>query len=123
MTPTCKKCLQVAVIIFALTNEGDARDLGQWAESSPEQREFYNSLQNSAGIQCCYDVDGFDAQWDTRDGKVRVFIDGEPHEVPDGALLTVPNRYGVPRVWYTRKFKDGKPDGIDIRCFLRGTEG
>lgn len=93
-----------------------ARDLGQWTQVSPEQK-------NDAGIECCYDSDGYDVVWGTRGDQIYVVVNGVEYIVPPGALLKVPNKYGRSRVWFTPKFKNGKPDGIEIRCFIRGVEG
>ena len=39
--------------------------------------------------------------------------------VPDNALVTEPNKYGMPVVWPYRDFQGN----TQIRCFLPGAEG
>lgn len=102
-----------------------ARDSGQWAEAPAEQQEFFNGLRNSNNMQCCYNSDGYDATWKTDGDKYFVLIEGEWREVPPKALLDVRNKYGMAKVWYTKKWagKDGKElKFAEITCFLRGTE-
>jgi len=95
-----------------------ARDWGQWAQVDPEQRQFYDGLRNSNGMQCCHSNDGYDARWETRGGEYWVEIELEWTRVPSAALLTVPNKYGVAKVWYNKPPNGGKPV---IACFLPGT--
>lgn len=101
-----------------------ARDNGQWAQASPEQRRWFESLHNRASIHCCADADGYDAQWDTQDGKYRVWGEqpGKPGRwvvVEDLAVVDGPNKAGVAKVWWGQA-KDG---GLWVRCFMPGTEG
>lgn len=110
------------ILLLAMT-PARARDTGQWTQVSPEQREFYKGLKNDAGVECCHDSDGYDVVWGTRGDQIYVVVNGVEYIVPPGAVLKVPNKYGRSRVWFTPKFKNGKPDGIEIRCFIRGAEG
>ncbi len=61
-----------------------------------------------------------DVDWDSKDGHYRVRIEDEWWDVPDEAVLTVPNRAGKTMVWpvYNRSM-DG-PLRIEIRCFIPG---
>lgn len=102
-----------------------AGDNGQWAQVDPEQREFFDGLRNSNGMRCCANNDGFDARWEVRGDKYFVFIEDEWREVPPKAVLDVRNKYGLAKVWYTKKSAgvDGKElKFAEITCFLRGTE-
>lgn len=92
-----------------------ARDNGQWGNVDPAIRDWIHSLKNKHGIGCCDTADGYDAEWDTQGNRYRVRIEGQWYVVPPEAVLDVPNRLGVPKVWYL------KPDGhVTIRCFLPG---
>jgi hypothetical protein len=104
--------------MLAKINSADARDNGQWGNVDPSIREWIESLRNKNNVGCCDTADGYDAQWDTLgpDGTYRVFINGQWHVVPPEALLTVPNRLGVPKVWWV----PGGDTGVIIRCFLPG---
>ena len=95
-----------------------ARDNGQWAQATPEQRRWFSTLHNKNHNLCCAEADGYDAQWDTKDGSYRVYDQGQWYVVPDQALVTEPNRYGIAKVWWSH----GDPDKM-IRCFMPGTEG
>lgn len=112
----------LALLFAMLVSVVIARDNGQWAQATPEQREFFDGLRNKNGMQCCSNSDGFDATWEVRGDKYWVMIEGEWREVPPKALLDVSNKYGVAKVWYTRKWVDGVLKFAEISCFLRGTE-
>lgn len=99
-----------------------ARDTGQWAQASPEQREFFNNLRNKNNVRCCFDNDGFDAKWEVRGDEYWVEIEGEFRRVPPKALLDIPNKYGVAKVWYTKRWDAGVQVFAEVTCFLRGTE-
>jgi hypothetical protein len=106
-------------LIFGLS--AHARDNGQYAQTDPERRSWFNGLRSDRGL-CCSLADGWqidDADWETHNNEYRVRIDGEWIDVPPEAVVDVPNKYGVPVVWPV-KLKDGT---IGIRCFLPGTEG
>jgi hypothetical protein len=67
---------------------------------------------------CCSDADGFavsDSDWESAGGKFRVRLGDRWYDVPDGALITGPNRAGRTMVW---------PIEINgakiIRCFMPG---
>lgn len=115
----------LALLFMVVVTAVMARDSGQWAQADPGQRQFYDGLRNSNGMQCCSNSDGFDAQWEVRSDKYFVYIEGEWREVPPKALLDTRNKYGVAKVWYTKRWsgKDGKElTFAEITCFLRGSE-
>jgi hypothetical protein len=93
-----------------------ARDDGRYANSP--LKSWFESLQSEFG-RCCSDADGYavsDPDWESARGHYRVHIDGEWVVVPDGAVITQPNRVGRTMVW--RHFIDGHPR---IRCFMPGS--
>ncbi len=95
-----------------------ARDRGQFANTSPEMKAWFDGLRSGKG-PCCSDADGTavsDVDWETRDGHYRVRLDGEWLDVPDDAVITEPNRVGRTMVWPIRGYQ-----GISIRCFMPGS--
>jgi hypothetical protein len=114
--------LIVLVSSWALTSLALARDNGQWAQTDPARRQWFGGLKSPGGGLCCSFADGWqidDADWNTHDGHYLVRIEGTWYVVPDEALVTERNKYGLPVVWPV-KTKDGE---IRIRCFMPGTEG
>ena len=109
-----------AVLLLGLASQlGHARDRGQYANSPPELRAWFNALKSQKG-PCCSDADGSaisDADWESGNGHYRVRIDGEWVNVPDEAVITEPNRVGRTMVWPIR---DGV-GGLYIRCFMPGS--
>ena len=80
---------------FALTRDLDGKYL-----NSP-LKQWFESLASRRG-PCCSAADGQsieDVDWDTKDGKYRVRLDGQWIEVPPDALVTVSNRFGLAVVW------------------------
>ncbi|OSI80835.1 hypothetical protein [Bradyrhizobium canariense] len=62
-------------------------------------KPWFESLQSEFG-KCCTDADGYivsDADWESTRGRYRVLIDDEWVIVPDGAVITQPNRFGRKR--------------------------
>ena len=71
---------------------------------------------------CCSVADGQsveDVDWDTKDGKYRVRLDGQWIEVPPDALVTAPNKFGLAVVWLYKDY-EGR---TQIRCFIPGAGG
>ena len=99
---------------------GLARDLkGKYANSP--LKEWFDSLSSRRGL-CCSAADGLsvaDVDWDTKDGKYRVRLDGQWIEVPPDALVTVSNKFGLAVVW---PYKDSE-GRTQIRCFIPGAGG
>jgi hypothetical protein len=114
-----KPPLQVAALVLALAGpSAQARDRGQYANSSPEMKAWFDGLRSRKG-PCCSDADGSavsDVDWETKNGHYRVRIDGEWVEVPDEAVITEPNRVGRTMVWPIRGYL-----GVSIRCFMPGS--
>jgi hypothetical protein len=109
----------LAAVLLALTlHAGVARDLGQYAGTSPELKSWFDSLRSGKG-PCCSDADGSavsDVDWESRSGHYRVRLDGVWFDVPDEAVLTGPNRVGRTMVWPLVGTA-----GTTIRCFLPGS--
>jgi hypothetical protein len=93
-----------------------ARDDGRYANEP--LHAWFDQLASGKGL-CCSFADGVkveDVDWETRDGRYRVRLNGEWVDVPEAALVTEPNRFGPAVVW---PYLDA--DGAtQIRCFLPG---
>ncbi len=105
-----------------LLGDATARDLDGRYANSPLQG-WFESLRSGRG-PCCSDADGTalsDTDWDTKDGRYRVRIEGQWWVVPEEAVVTEPNRAGRTMVWpvYYRELNTGLR--IDVRCFLPGS--
>jgi hypothetical protein len=84
-------------------------------------RSYLHRRQFSACFLCCSDADGTavsDVDWESKDGRYRVRLGGEWIDVPDDALVTVPNRAGRTMIWPMPMIEG---DTIKIRCFMPGS--
>lgn len=114
--------MKIAITIAALAlailfGRADARDDGRYAGSP--LKPWFDSLASKKG-PCCSDADGSvvqDADWESKNGHYRVKIKGDWYDVPDDAVLTVPNLYGKTMVWPV----SGGWSGLTIRCFIPGS--
>jgi hypothetical protein len=113
-----------AVLSMALVSSfSHARDRGQYANSSPELKAWFEGLRSGKG-PCCSDADGTaisDADWESHNGHYRVRIPNNTGEmewvdVPDEAVITEPNKIGRTMVWPIRGYL-----GTTIRCFMPGS--
>jgi len=93
-----------------LAGSAAARDDGRYANSP--LKPWFDSLRSGKGL--CSAVS--DVDWESKDGHYRVRLEGQWIDVPDDAVITVPNRAGRTMVW---PVKDSL--GISIRCFLPGS--
>src|SRR6476646_4711332 len=90
--------ISLAMLIVA----SEARDRGQFAKSTPEIKAWFDSLKSGKGFLCCSDADGTavsDVDWESKDGHYRVRLGSQWIDVPDDALVRVPNRAGRTMVW------------------------
>jgi hypothetical protein len=61
-----------------------------------------------------------EGEWDIKDNKYRVFIQGEWIVVPDHAVISGPNKFGKAIVWFIGSWEGN--DAISrIRCFIPGS--
>ncbi|CAL78055.1 conserved hypothetical protein [Bradyrhizobium sp. ORS 278] len=107
-----------ALLIALAAPPAQARDRGQWANSSPDIKAWFDGLRSGKG-PCCSDADGSavsDVDWESKGGHYRVRIEGEWFDVPDDAVITEPNRVGRAMVWPMRGYQ-----GLSIRCFMPGS--
>ena len=111
------KAIAAMIVLAALfTGNATARDDGRYAQSP--LKSWFDSLRSGKGL-CCSDADGSavaDVDWESKDGHYRVRLEGQWIDVPDDAVVTVPNRAGRTMVWPVQG-----AGGISIRCFLPGS--
>jgi hypothetical protein len=108
------KC--VILFMLLLCCSAQARDDGRYANSP--LKPWFDSLSSARG-NCCSFADGRridDADVTMRADGYYVQVDGQWILVPPDAVLTVPNKAGVPIVW---PYKDASGK-IQIRCFIPG---
>jgi len=109
------------LILVLLLTPAAARDDGRYAQSP--LKGWFDGLRSGKG-PCCSDADGYavsDPDWEMRDGKYRVRIDGNWIDVPDDAVITEPNRAGKTMVWPLYTYTGGEPKTLyGIRCFMPG---
>ncbi len=101
-----------------------SRDLdGKWAQNDPGLHAWFNGLASGHGL-CCSFADGRtidDPDIDMNGSHYRVRIDGNWIDVPDDAVVTVPNKLGRAVVWPFNQFDEQtKTYRTAIRCFLPG---
>ena len=93
-----------------------ARDDGRFANSPLKQ--WFDQLASGKGL-CCSFADGVsvqDVDWDMKEGRYRVRLNGQWVTVPDAAVVTEPNRFGPAVVW---PYQDAA-GSTQIRCFMPG---
>jgi hypothetical protein len=118
---TICRLVSLAALTFCLTtilvpDQLVARDDGRFANSP--LKPWFDRLASGKGL-CCSFADGFsvqDVDWDIQDGHYRVRIYGQWLVVPDDAVVTEPNRFGLAVVWpYNDRYGN-----TQIRCFMPG---
>ena len=106
----------LCAVVF-LPHPSSARDDGRFANSP--LKAWFDRLASGKGL-CCSFADGVsveDVDWDTKDGRYRVRLNGQWVVVPDAAVVTEPNKFGPAVVW---PYQDNA-GATQIRCFLPGT--
>jgi hypothetical protein len=108
-----------AALLLAMASQiVQARDRGQFANTNPDIKAWFDRLASRKG-PCCSDADGSavsDVDWETSGGHYRVRLEGEWIDVPEEAVITEPNRVGRTMVWPIRGYL-----GLTIRCFMPGS--
>ena len=89
------------LVLFLLLFCGPAlaRDDGRYANSPLKQ--WFDLLRSGKGL-CCSVADGYvvdDPDWESNSGHYRVRIEDEWVDVPDDAVVSVPNKFGRTMVW------------------------
>jgi hypothetical protein len=93
-----------------------AHDNGQFGNVPPEIRAWFKSVKSHSGIPCCDIADGHRTDYDMRDSKYWVPINGKWMMVPSEAVVDdAGNPTGDAVVWYSEY--NGT---VYIRCFVPG---
>lgn len=120
------------VASYVVPTPAKARDLGQWENSDPRVRQWFETLMqpDNPGVRCCGEADAYWAdKIEVKDGKVYAIItdtrpDGpllRPH-VPPGTRIEVPP--------HKLKWDRGNPTGHtviflnasgQVLCFVQAT--
>jgi hypothetical protein len=102
-----------AVAALAMLLPAAARDNGQWVDSPPNIRQWFQSLMqpDNPSVSCCGEADAFEADTFEVEGDhyIAVITDGKG-VIPNGTRVAVPNR--------KLKWDAGNPTGHGI-IFLR----
>lgn len=86
----------------------------------PDLDDWYHGLHSDAGAWCCEGKEAIhlaDIDWESKDGHYRVRVDGQWWDVPEGAVISAPNRDGRPLVWMNGGYQGLK----GVRCFMPGS--
>jgi hypothetical protein len=93
-----------------------AHDNGQFGNVPPEIRAWFKSVKSHAGVPCCDIADGHRTDYDMRESKYWVPINGEWMMVPPEAVVEDSgNPTGDAVVWYSES-----NGSVYIRCFVPG---
>ena len=113
--------LRTVAVVLLLSSAALARDNGQWAQSAPAVRDWFNGLGSKNG-PCCSFADGVsidDPDWKIMpDGNYQVYYKSLWRDVPPEAVVHSATRIGYAVLW---PFEDSR--GTMIRCFMAGAEG
>ena len=118
--------IRICILLLMLSPAANAADHGQFGPMSPEMKAWANSLQNKQKEGCCSTADGWkpeEVEYDIKDNKYRVKIEGAWYDVPPSAIIQRPNKFGFPVVWYFKTWDNGIRPSISIRCFIPGAGG
>lgn len=98
-----------ALFVLAAALGAAARDDGRYANDP--LKPWFDQLKSAKGF-CCAEADGRETEYDIRDSKYFVPVDGVWTEVPDEAVIKEPNRAGRAMLWLDPL--------ANIRCFIPG---
>lgn len=110
--------IALVFLVSALIGQAKAHD-----QNKPGLDDWYFSLRSKGGSPCCggpsEDATKLEElQWRTKGSSFEVFIDGAWIDVPESAVVPVPNKDGRALVWLS--YAEGKPI---VRCFMSGFLG
>jgi len=81
------RLVSISVLLLAFSDLAEAADHGQFGPTSPDMKAWANSLENKLKEGCCSTADGWkpeEVEYDMKDNKYRVKIEGEWYDVPPG---------------------------------------
>lgn len=79
--------------------------------------DWLKDLKSANDLLCCNgnDTDAIE-DWEAKGSNYRVKFRGEWFDVPQGAIVSGPNRAGIPLLWMNKGYS-----GVSVRCFMPGT--
>ena len=108
-----------AMLVLLLCLPALARDNGQYANVSPEVRQWFRAQKSpKTGALCCDEADGTFAEEDIRDGDYWTRFEqtkGAWMSVPKDVVIHQSNINGSPVVWWY--YLNGV---LQIRCYVPG---
>jgi hypothetical protein len=133
-----KTALLAVTLVLACVGVTAARDLGQWENSDPATRLWFETLRqpDNPAVSCCGEADAYWADGvEVKNGKVfAVITDDRPDErtMPSGYVISRPHvpvgtRIEVPN--YKLKWDRGNPTGHtviflsadrSVYCYVQG---
>jgi hypothetical protein len=110
-----------ALAYFATSGAGLARWIKAEGakEDPPEIRRWIEGLTDKQGRSCCASADGYrpsEVEYDTEHNHYTALVNGRWIDIPNEAVLTVPNKKGIALLWY---YMSGNT--VVVRCFLPGS--
>jgi hypothetical protein len=107
---------RIVLAALALCTPAVARDNGQFGNVPPDVRAWFKGVKSPTGIPCCDIADGHPTDYDMRENRYWVPINGQWIAVPPEAVVhDEGNPTGDAVVWYT--VYNGT---AYIRCFVPG---
>ncbi len=107
---------RVALAAFLISTPSLVHDNGQFGDVPPEIRAWFKSVKSHAGVPCCDIADGHRTDYDMRESKYWVPINGKWMMVPPDAVVDDSgNPTGDAVVWYSESSSN-----VYIRCFVPG---
>jgi len=101
-------------VLLVIAGMAHAHDHGR-----PGLDPWFKALTSRAGALCCDGTDATrldDVDWESKDGRYRVRIDGKWIDVPESAVVDGPNKAGPAMVWPVEGY-----GVLTIRCFMPGS--
>jgi hypothetical protein len=114
--PTKSTLLPSVLAALVVCTPAAAHDNGQFTNVAPAVRTWFHNVRSPRGIPCCDIADGHRTDFDMRENRYWVPINGTWLPVPPEAVLTdVGNPVGDAVVWYSTYGEQ-----VIIRCFVPG---
>ena len=110
------------LFLIAWTAHSDAdwpKVAGEWPDITQGQKDWFIQQHNAKGFLCCSEADGHPTDWDVREKHYWAVVENEWRQVPDDAVVEVPNPVGRAVIWYSSTVTDGEGKKL-IRCFIPG---
>lgn len=116
------RSILVSLLLFSLFLPAFAKDYGQFAQYSLQEREWFRKQRQPVTLfPCCDEADGEQVEEDIRNGEYWVRSDrtaGLWVRVPPEVVIKEPNLFGRPVAWW--RHTDGRPS---VFCYAPGSLG